>query len=148
MGRWWETLSKENSESLEGKIIRSLHSSGKLLPAPKDDGLEITEHDETSTGLQCEHCYGDVLPELHYKNVEGLIVCPDCAKTSYAFIAPDEYYKNENKGRFNIECGLCGSVHMEPIVNLVTEDLMICNDCFECFYNTKGLTKVTPALVH
>lgn len=164
--KWWRSLSKKNEENTS-KLVRTIFASSmaarNLLPPPPPTynaatGLyevgsgivieEHVEHDESSTGLECGHCYGECLPELYYVNVDGLIVCPECAKNSYAFVAGDEYYTNENRGRFHIRCGLCNTDEMEPIVTLVDEDRMICQDCFACNYNTKGLTKVTPTLVH
>lgn len=147
--KWWQTFSKKNESGIPEKLVRTIFASSmKLLPAPDVEAEEHFEHDASSTGLSCEHCYNDCLPELYYVNVDGQIVCADCAKNSYAFIAPDEYYVNENRGRFQISCGLCNTTEMEPIINLVNEDLMICKDCFEIQFNTKGLTKVTPTLVN
>jgi hypothetical protein len=107
----------------------------------------------SSTGLECEHCYTQILPELYYTNVDGVIVCPDCARTSYSFIGEDEYRTNHNRGRFHVECSLCGDTEMEPIVSISRpgEEGMICWTCFDQVYNTKALTKhtkVTHTLVH
>lgn len=175
---WWSDLSKKNVESSvvkdsslpNEKLIRRIfeRSMGpRLLLAPpvseQEKGIvvedhdsgdvvveEVIEHDESTPELECAHCYSPCSLALHYVNVDTQIVCPDCARTSYCFLAPDEYYTNRNGGRFHVTCGLCSTTEMEPIVNLVNEDMMICVDCFANHYNTKGLTKVTnvPSLVH
>lgn len=127
----------------QGRTVLALPSSTE--PSP----IVIEEHDEATTGLSCEHCHTDCLPELHYINTEGMIVCPDCARTSYAFIAPDEYTSNVNNRNYHITCGLCDTTDINPIISLKNEDFMLCKDCFIINFNTKGLTKVTgKTIVH
>lgn len=145
--RTWETIIEEEGDNgeTESTEIEATDDDLRFLNGLLgDDTLLSDEADSTHTGLECGHCYAACLPELHYVNVEGIIVCPGCAKSSYAFIAPDEYCSNENKGRFpDLTCGMCGSIHMDPIISLVSEDYLVCLDCFETHFNTKGLTKVT-----
>lgn len=168
-------MSKKNDGSLSASTARTLfaQSMGPRLLAAPGDGLvdivieehvdvayltdaEITlhgrienEHDESTPEFECEHCYTACSPELYYVNVDGQIVCPECARSSYAFIAKDEYFSNENRGRFpEVECRLCDVKGIDPIISLVVEDIMICKDCFEIQFNTKGLTKVTPTTVN
>lgn len=164
MGKWWKDLSKKNDESYSGRgsyspshindsLIKKIfaESMGQRLLSSSSatiDGVAIEEHDESIPTLECDHCYGPVFSHLHYVNVEGLIVCPGCAKSSYAFIAEDEYYSNINGGRFpDLECNMCKAQGIDPLVNLIDEDAIICQDCFEMHYNTKGLTKVASSYV-
>lgn len=136
---WFRDLPKKKEENGSGRFL--------ALPAPPDfptvnGSIVVEEHDEATTGLECGHCYTECLPELHFLNQEGVIVCPDCARTSYAFLAPDEYTINKNHG-YLISCGLCDAHEIDPIVNLQNEDMMLCSSCFEINFSTKGLTKVT-----
>lgn len=119
------------------------------LPASTPiNGIEIEEHDETTTGITCAHCYGECLPENYYRNDSTENVCSDCARGSYAYIAPEDYFVNHNGGKYDLKCDLCGTDKINPIITLVVEDMMICQGCFDQQFNTTGLKKVTTALVN
>lgn len=119
-----------------------------LVLASSINGIEIEEHNESSTGIACAHCHGDCLPEKHYKNDSGETVCIDCAKGSYSYIAPDEYCVSHTGGKYELLCELCGDERINPIITLVTEGMVICQDCFDKQFNTTGLRKVTSASVN
>jgi Glutamine amidotransferase domain len=115
---------------------------GEILALPANI-VEVEEHETRRDDYECAHCYMDALPERHYINDEGQVVCPECAKNSYCFIAEDDY------SILDVEtlCELCAQ-SSNPAVRLKEEDMSVCMDCFEIQFNTKGLRKVVTLAVN
>lgn len=147
------TINRILTEGLDGSSEKMYDGNGIEIEDHKEIYGEILSpdnhfpHDESDGGMACHACHIPIEPDLYFETSLGETICPECARGHFSFIADDEYYEMKNNGRWpELTCDLCKAAPLEPIMNLIEEDMKICLQCFTEHYNTAGLTKIVTHL--